>query len=136
MRIAAVKIDKITSGRRNGFTLIEMLVVLSVIGVLITAAGYHNTRVLKKTRDVALMQELSLLRTAVHQYALHHNGRFPQSIVELSPDFIKKVPDSWQGSNAAGTWFYNPAEGLLTLYGPDTAEGSAVDAGGRKYADY
>ncbi len=121
---------------RLGFTLIEMLVVVSVIGILVSVAGYHNARVLKNSKDAALLHELNLMRTAVHQYALAHNGRFPETLQELAPDFISRVPEQWHGSNAAGLWCYDAVEGLVTLYGRDMAETSAVDAGGRKYAEY
>ncbi len=122
--------------RRRGFTLIEMLVVVSVIGILVTAAGYHNARVVKKAKDAALLHELNLLRTAVYQYALHNNGRFPTSLNELAPAFISRIPEKWQGSNAAGVWYYDQLEGHIRLVAPADSTKSPTDYGGRSYADY
>jgi prepilin-type N-terminal cleavage/methylation domain-containing protein len=120
---------------KSGFTLIEMLVVVAVIGILVATTSYHNARVLKNSKDAALKHELSLLRSAVYQFMLH-KGRFPEALKELEPDFINKVPETWHGSNAFGHFNYDRVEGSLRLASSEPGTFNLVDAGGRKYADY
>jgi len=120
-----------------GFTLIEMLAVVTVIGILISLAGHHNTITLKKARDASLKIELNLLRTAVHQFALDNNGRFPESLQNLSPDYLKKVDLSWNGAESAGSFYYDSSSGLVNLFGLENTESvSARDCSGNLYADY
>ncbi len=121
----------------SGFTLIEMLVVVSVLGILVSLAGHHHTRVLKKSQDAAVMLELNSIRNAVHQYALDNMGRFPGSLEELKPVHIKNLPQKWRGSSASGRYFYNLAEGRVDLYNESGSEpAQQTDLGGKKYADY
>jgi len=121
----------------SGFTLIEMLVVMSILGILVSLAGHHNTRVLKKSQDASLMLELNSLRNAVHQYALDNNGRFPKNLEELKPLHIKNLPGQWRGSSAFGRYYYDPLAGRVELFdetGSKPAQQS--DHGGRSYAEY
>lgn len=122
---------------RDGFTLIEMLVVMSVIGILITLAGQNHTRVLKKAKDASLKLEISQLRIAIHQYALDNFGKFPEKINELAPDYLKAVPTSWSGANGKGVYSYNQTAGQIVLFdlhgqGPSTHS----DSGDNPYGSY
>lgn len=130
-------LNRSTRKSNSGFTLIEMLVVVSVLGILVSIAGHHHTRVLKKSQDAAVMLELSSIRNAVHQFALDNMGRFPQALDELRPAHLKNLPTQWRGSSGSGRYFYDPVEGRVDLYdesGSKPAE--QTDQGGRKYADY
>lgn len=121
----------------GGFTLIEMLVVISVLGILVSLAGHHHTRVLKKSQDAAILLELNSIRNAVHQFALDNMGRFPSSLEELKPVHVKNVPQQWRGSSASGRYFYNSVEGRVDLYDESGSEpAQQTDLGGKKYADY
>lgn len=123
--------------KKSAFTLIEMLVVMSVIGVLVSVAGYNHTRVMRHSKDAALKVEVSHLRNAIHQFALDNSGRFPQLLEELSPDYIREVPKIWQGSHAQGKFFYNNFDGVIMLYDIDqTGLSDKTDEAGRKYGDY
>lgn len=122
---------------RKGFSLIEMLVVISVIGILVTLAGHHNTRVLKKAKDASLKLEVSQLRIALHQYALDNFGKFPESLQELSPDYLKSVSPQWKGAQGTGNYFYNQSDGNILLYDISGQELSAeIDAGDNQYGSY
>ncbi|MFZ5949291.1 MAG: type II secretion system protein [Candidatus Rifleibacteriota bacterium] len=122
---------------KSGFTLIEMLVVLSVLGILFGIASYNNSRVLNNSRDTALKVQLNELRTAVYRYALNNSGNLPASLAQLEGSELQKVPVKWQGSRSQGRYFLDLEKGLVLLYDDQGANPSeASDAAGKKYADY
>ncbi|EKD82247.1 MAG: hypothetical protein ACD_39C01407G0003 [uncultured bacterium] len=126
-----------TKKNNSGFTLIEMLVVVSVLGILVSLAGHHHTRVLKKSQDASVMIELNCIRNAVHQFALDNMGRFPQTLDELKPAHLKNLPKQWRGSSGSGCYFYDSVEGNVELYDASCSKpAEQTDQGGRKYADY
>ncbi|MDD2998168.1 MAG: type II secretion system protein [Candidatus Riflebacteria bacterium] len=121
---------------KKGFTLIEMLVVVSVIGLLVSIAGYNNTRVLKKSKDAALMVELDLMRTAIYQYALQNSGKFPESLESLTPEYLNNVHKQWKGSLGGGIYSYDSRTGAIVLLTEGSENTTLVDMSGKKYADY
>jgi prepilin-type N-terminal cleavage/methylation domain-containing protein len=128
---------RISKKSKSGFTLIEMLVVVSVLGILVSLAGYNNTRVLRRSKDAALKVELGLIRGAVYRYALQHDGNFPETLDELKDEQLKKVPQKWAGSQAHGLYFYDSGNGTVQLYDKDgTAPVQTIDYAGNSYADY
>lgn len=102
--------------KKKGFTIIELLIVMSIIGIIMGIASHNNSRVIKKSRDASLIINVKHLRTSVYQYSLIHNGRFPDTLSELSPDFIKEIPEKWQGSLASGKFGYYKSTGEVLLF--------------------
>jgi general secretion pathway protein G len=123
--------------KTSGFTLIEMLVVVSVIGILVSLAGYNNTRVLRRSYDSSLKVELNHLRAAIYRYTLENDGNFPQELEELKGEQLKNIPKTWNGSKGKGVYHYNSELGSLTLYDEnDESPSQQKDFAGIKYADY
>jgi prepilin-type N-terminal cleavage/methylation domain-containing protein len=127
----------VPAAKRSGFTLIEMLVVVSVIGILVSIAGYNNSRVLKNSRDAALKVELNQLRTAVFRFSLDNGGNFPSQLNDLSGDELKMVPSKWRGTNAGGHYHYDAQTGAVLLFDEASSGPSEkTDLSGKKYGDY
>lgn len=89
--------------RRQGFTLIELLVVMVIIASLLTIAVPRYFRSLEHSKEVVLMQDLSVMRDAIDQF-YEDRGRYPETLAELADEhYIRKVPvdpmtksaDSW-----------------------------------------
>ena len=91
------------SKNSHGFTLLEILVVMSILGILITLAIPSYNLAILKAKEAALKEDLFILRDLLDQYYSDH-GNYPSVLEELVElDYLRAVPvDPMTGSS--GTW--------------------------------
>lgn len=78
--------------RVAGFTLLELMIVISVIIILaaITLPQYQKT--IMHTRETVLKDDLRKMRSLIDQFAAD-KGRLPQSLEELASEgYMREVP--------------------------------------------
>lgn len=66
--------------RRNGFTLIEMLVVLTVVAILASISVAVFLRVRESGRSTVCRSNLAQIALAIQQYVQDNNGYFPPNM--------------------------------------------------------
>ena len=76
----------------RGFTLIELMVVMTVIALLISIAVPRYFQSVEKAKEATLKQSLSVMRVAIDKF-YGDNDRYPESIKELvTKKYIRAVP--------------------------------------------
>lgn len=72
---------KLAKQRSHGFTLIELLIVIAIIGILSSTlvVALNPGRQLAKARDTDREADLTLILTAIYQYASEHSGSLPDT---------------------------------------------------------
>lgn len=63
--------------KKRAFTLVELLVTISIIGILATLIGINLTGAQAKSRDTKRKSDLSMIMSAMVMYASDHGGEFP-----------------------------------------------------------
>jgi general secretion pathway protein G len=79
------------SGSR-GFTLLELMVVITIVMVLLGIAAVRYDRSIVRSKEAVLRQDLFTLRQAIDQFTLD-KLRAPTSLDELvSADYLRTLP--------------------------------------------
>ena len=90
--------------KARGFTLIELMIVISIILILLSFAAPMYQQSIVHAREAVLREDLFTLRQAIDQFTLDKE-RAPQSLDDLvTAGYIKMLPrdpitnssDSWQ----------------------------------------
>lgn len=107
-----------------GFTLMELMIVVLIIGILAGIASVKYANLLRKADEGGLQGNLGSLRSALSIYYADLDGQYPQSLnaLTVSSRYLQAVPLGKIPN-------YHPASSLVTL------NIAADDAGGWIYAD-
>jgi general secretion pathway protein G len=77
---------------RRGFTLVELLVVMSIIALLLTLAMPRYFGSVDRSKEAVLRQNLNQMRDAISRYYAD-KGKYPESLDSLAADkYLRKVP--------------------------------------------
>lgn len=125
----------------RGFTLMEMLIVMSLIVLLASVGLVSYKSSMQRGREAVLKEDLFRMRDAIDQYYVD-KGKYPADLTELvSNGYLRAVPVDPM-TNSAESWQLVPAEpdpnnpaAELGVYNVKSgSEATATD--GSKYADW
>ncbi|MBI3723108.1 type II secretion system major pseudopilin GspG [bacterium] len=123
------------ASRQSGFSLIELMVVVAIMGLLATVVALNLMGQTYKAKVVKVQTDFKVLRDAIDMFKLN-TGRYPQRLEDLwtqpggvknwAGPYIKDAPpapkDPWSND-----YIYTPplssSNYLITSYGADGAPG-------------
>ena len=93
----------------KGFTLVELMVVLTIIGLLISIVAPHYVGRTRRAEEAVLKQNLAVMRDALDKHYADA-GKYPASLEELvSKRYLRAIPqDPFTASSS--TWVAVPPQ--------------------------
>jgi len=98
---------------QKGFTLIELMIVMSIIMILMSiAVPIYNTSIIR-AREAVLRDDLFTMRSLINQYTLDKT-KAPQSLEDLvTAGYLKNIPkDPFTNSN--DTWVVDQEDVMMS----------------------
>ena len=78
--------------QERGFTLVELLIVISIIAILLAVAVPNYSQSLKHANESVLKQDLFSIRRSIDNYTMD-KAKAPQSLDELvSSGYLRNIP--------------------------------------------
>ena len=103
-----------TAGRERGFTLIELMIVMLIIGILMTLAIPRFTASVKSAREAVLKEDLHVMRSSIDSYTMDKQ-KAPQSLEDLVTDgYLKAVPED-PFTHSKDTWVVDNTDSLSSV---------------------
>ena len=97
-----------------GFTLIELMIVMAIIGILATLAIPSFVVAVKHAREAVLKEDLQTMRSAIDSYTMDKQ-KAPQSLDDLIQDgYLKAIPEDPM-THSKDTWVTDTSDAMYSL---------------------
>jgi general secretion pathway protein G len=97
------------NGKPRGFTMIELLVALAIVGLITAIAAPRYFGNLDRAREDVLKEDLYILRDAIGKFYADRN-RYPDNLQELVKEkYLRKLPAD-PFTQSANSWVVVPSE--------------------------
>ncbi len=97
-----------------GFTLIELMIVMAIIGILATLAIPSYVTAMRHAREAVLKEDLHIMRTAIDSYTMDKN-KAPQSLDDLVQDgYLRTIPVDPM-THSSETWVTDTSDAMYSL---------------------
>ncbi len=97
-----------------GFTLVELMIVMAIIGVLAVVAVPSYVTAVKHANEAALKEDLFVLRGAIDSYTMDKQ-KAPQTLEDLTQEgYLKKIPEDPM-THSSTTWVTDSSDSLYSL---------------------
>jgi len=106
-----VQIKNYKNMKKRAFTLFELLVSISIIGILIAVASLSYGAAQKKARDARRIEDITAVQKALEMYYSQNGFLYPNNLSLLTPGLMQKVPTDPKGAAATCQYLYYPASG-------------------------
>lgn len=103
-------------GRKQdaGFTLVELMIVMAIIGVLAVVAVPSYISALKHAREAVLKEDLHVLREAIDSYTMDKQ-KAPQTLDDLIQDgYLKVIPEDPM-TRTTTSWVTDTSDAMHSL---------------------
>jgi general secretion pathway protein G len=100
--------------REQGFTLIELIVVMMIIAILTAIAVPRFTAAIQNAREAALKEDLHVMRDAIDAYTMD-KGKAPQSLDDLvQAGYLRAIPTDPM-THSSQTWVTDSSDTLMDV---------------------
>jgi general secretion pathway protein G len=97
-----------------GFTLVELMIVMAIIGVLAVVAIPSYVGAVKQAREAVLKEDLHVMRSAIDSFTADKQ-KAPQSLEELVTEgYLRSIPVDPM-TRAADTWQTSTSDALHSI---------------------
>ena len=101
------------SGER-GFTLIELMIVMTIIGILAVIAIPSYIRAVQKAKEAVLREDLHTMRTAIDSYTVDKE-KAPETLDDLvQAGYLKTIPKD-PITSSTDTWITNQSDTMTDI---------------------
>jgi general secretion pathway protein G len=106
--------DRVRSGGESGFTLVELMIVMTIIGILSAIAIPSFIQSVKKAKEAALKEDLHTMRMAIDSYTVDKE-KAPQGLDDLvQSGYLKSLPIDPMTSRS-DTWITGMSDTLMDI---------------------
>ncbi len=97
-----------------GFTLVELMIVMAIIGVLAVIAVPSFVTAIRHAREAVLKEDLHILRSAIDSYTMDKQ-KAPQSLDDLVQEgYLKSIPEDPM-THSTSTWVTDTSDSMHSL---------------------
>ena len=98
----------------SGFTLMELMVVMLIIGVLMAIAVPNYVAAVKSAHEAVLKEDLHVMRNAIDSYTMDKQ-KAPQSLQDLvDSGYLKSIPTDPM-TRTTDSWVVNQSDDMHSL---------------------